>query len=98
MGKKKKKPPDLKPDLEKFLPEEKRKYVTYAKGALLYGVDKSTFARWAKSANATMRWKTQLLVDLDILNEYLQREKTTTKKSVYMRIVLTVKLQKRMKH
>lgn len=75
MEKKKKKPPDFTLDLEQFLPEEKRKYVTYTKGALLYGVEKWTFARWAKSANATLRWKTLLLVDLNILNEYLQREK-----------------------
>ena len=75
MGKKKKKPPDFKPDLEKLLPEEKRKYVTYEAGAQVYEVGKWTIAEWAKNAGATLQWKRRIVVDLDFLDEYLQREK-----------------------
>ena len=75
MGKKKKKPPDFKPDLEKLLPEEKRKYVTYETGAQIYKVGKWTFAEWAKNADAAFKWKKWMVVDLEILDEYLKREK-----------------------
>lgn len=71
MRKRKKKPPDL----EKFLPGEKRKYVTYETGAQTYKVGKWTFAEWAKNADAAFKWKKWMVVDLEILDEYLKREK-----------------------
>ena len=62
------------PELDVYLPEGKRRYVTYQIGAEQYEVEVWTFTQWAKAAGATRPWKRRIVVDLDILDAYLQKE------------------------
>ena len=62
------------PVLDLYLPEGKRRYVTYQIGAEQYEVEVWTFSQWAKAAGATQSWKRRIVVDLDILDAYLQKE------------------------
>ena len=76
MGKKKN--PILKPELERYMLGEKPRLVTYKTGAALYGVEIWKFTEWARSAKATRKWKRWIVVDLNILDEYMQRENLKT--------------------
>lgn len=61
------------PKLDVYLPEGKKRYVTYQIGAEQYEVEVWTFSQWAKAAGATQSWKRRIVVDLDILDAYLQK-------------------------
>lgn len=74
MGRKKKQTV-LKPELDDYIENEKKKrYATYKSGAELYGVGPWTFSEWAKKAGATINQRKWIIVDLDILDEYLEKE------------------------
>lgn len=69
-----------KPELDKFMTKKKKAYATHKKGAEKYGVEIWTFRKWAKDAGAILKWKDLFIVDLEILDGYLQREQVKTPK------------------
>lgn len=68
MGKKRKQVPEL----EKMVREKRKKYVRYEEGAQLYSMGLHTFQQLAKEAGAIYRIKRIVLVNLDILDEYME--------------------------
>lgn len=60
------------PNLEQFLEGKKRKYVTYRQGAKLYDLNYYTFVKIARAAKANFQIKKNVIVDLEILDEYLE--------------------------
>ena len=74
MGRKKKQV-ILEPELDEYIETGKKKrYATYSSGAKQYGVGPWTFAEWTKKAGATITQRKWIIVDLDILDEYLEKE------------------------
>ena len=62
------------PDLEKFLEGKKRKYTSYAEGARIFSMSYYTFISLAKAAGANMRIKKNVVVDLEAIEEYLEKQ------------------------
>lgn len=61
------------PDLEQFLTEEtKHKFVTYAEGARMYSLKYWTFVRLAQDAGANWTLRKTAMVDLIVLDQYLE--------------------------
>ena len=61
------------PDLEKYLEGKKRKYTSYAEGARIFSMSYYTFISLAKAAGANMRIKKNVVVDLEAIEEYLEK-------------------------
>ena len=59
------------PDLSKYLSSRKR-IVTYAEGAKMYGMGINRFTKLAKEANANRIVKRTAIVFLDTLDDYLK--------------------------
>lgn len=59
------------PDLDKYLSGRKRHYVTYFEGARLYQLPYQTFVRLAKSAKANLRVRKTVIIDVDLIEQYL---------------------------
>ena len=62
------------PDLEKYLEGKKRKYTSYAEGARIFSMSYYTFISLAKAAGANMRIKKNVVVDLEAIEEYLEKQ------------------------
>lgn len=60
------------PDLEKLVKEGRKKFVRYEEGAMLYSMGVHTFQQLAKDARAVYRVKRIVLVNLDLIDEYLE--------------------------
>ena len=60
------------PDLDKYLEGRRRKYTTYAQGAKLYSMHYYAFVKLAKEAGANIKIKKKVLIDLDILERYVE--------------------------
>jgi hypothetical protein len=50
-----------------------KKYVRYKEGAALFSVSQSTFEQWAKEAGAIVKKEKAVLVNLEILDKYLDQ-------------------------
>ena len=59
------------PELEKLLAGKKKKYVRYEEGAVLYS-GKNSFRQVAQDAHAIVRLKRIALVNVEVLDEYLE--------------------------
>ena len=59
-------------DLDQRVIERKKKYVRYQEGAELYSMGVNTFREVARDAKATVRIKGIVLVNIEILEEYLE--------------------------
>lgn len=59
------------PDLEKYLEGRKHRYATYQDGAIMYSLPYWTFVNFAKQAGATWALRKTAMVDLNILDQYL---------------------------
>lgn len=59
--------------LETQVQNGNKRFVRYAEGAALYSLGLHTFQEIAKEANAVYKVKRCVLVNLDILNEYLEK-------------------------
>ena len=57
---------------EKMVRERRKKFVRYDEGAQLYSMGLHTFQNLAKDAGAIYRVKRVVLVNLDIIDEYLE--------------------------
>ena len=60
------------PDLEKMVRDKRKKFVRYEEGAKLYSMGIHTFQQLAKDAGAVYHVKRVVLVNLDIIDEYLE--------------------------
>ena len=60
------------PDLERFLEGRKRKFVTYAQGARIYSLNYYSFVKLAKAAKANIQIKKNVVIDLEMVEEYLE--------------------------
>lgn len=61
--------------LEAQVQNGNKRFVRYAEGAALYSLGLHTFQKIAKEANAVYKVKRCVLVNLDIVNEYLERHR-----------------------
>ena len=61
------------PELEKILAKKKKRYVGYEEGMALYSMRKISFRKLAQEAHALLRIKKMAIVDLDILDDYLEQ-------------------------
>ena len=60
------------PDLSKYLINRKRRLVTYYQGYRLYSMNFRDFMKLVKEADAGLPVRKQVIVDLDILDTYLE--------------------------
>ena len=60
------------PDLDRFLEGRGRKFVTYQEGSDLYGIPYYSFVRLAKEAGANIRIKKKVVIDLELVEKYLE--------------------------
>ena len=52
--------------------KQKKKYVRYKDGAEMYGMGITSFMRWAKEAKAVYKIRNIALVNIEILDEYME--------------------------
>ena len=60
------------PELEKLVQVGRKKFVRYEEGAMLYSMGVHTFQQLAKDARAVYHVKRIVLVNLDLIDEYLE--------------------------
>lgn len=60
------------PELEKLVQVGRKKFVRYEEGAMLYSMGIHTFQQLAKDARAVYHVKRIVLVNLDLIDEYLE--------------------------
>ena len=77
------------PDLDRFLEGKKRTFVSYAEGARIYSMNYYSFVTLAKAAKANIRIKKNVVIDLDAIEEYL--EKRSELKRVFLLIDFRLK-------
>ena len=66
------------PEMEKMLQYGRKKFVRYDEGAKIYSMGLHTFQDLAKEAGAIYRIKREVLVNTDIIDEYLENFLTST--------------------
>ena len=60
------------PNLDKYVDDKKRRYTSYAGGARIYSMSYYTFIKLAKEAGANVKIKKNVVVDLDVLEKYIE--------------------------
>jgi len=60
------------PDLDKYVDDKKRRYTSYVGGARIYSMSYYTFIKLAKEAGANVKIKKNVVVDLDVLEKYIE--------------------------
>lgn len=60
------------PDLDRFIDEQKRNFVSYAQGARMYSMNYYSFVKLAKEARANIRIKKNVVIDLELIEKYLE--------------------------
>lgn len=60
------------PELEKMVRDKRKKFVRYEEGAQLYSMGFHTFQQLAKDAKAVYHVKGVVLVNVEIIDEYLE--------------------------
>lgn len=62
------------PDLEKYINDQNRKrFIQYSEGAKQFGMRYWTFVRFCKRAGAVITLRKTAIVDLDILEDYIEK-------------------------
>lgn len=59
------------PDLDKHLKKRGRKLVSYKEGAEIYGIPYYSFVRLAKEAGANYMLRKSVVIDIDIIEQFL---------------------------
>ena len=62
------------PDLDKYLVGRKKRFTTYGAGAGMYSMNYYSFVKLVKEAGANIRIRKNVIVDLDILDAYLEKK------------------------
>ena len=65
------------PDLDRFLEGRGRKFVTYIEGSNLYGIPCYSFVRLAKEAGANITLRKSAIVDVGVIEKYLEEHPDT---------------------
>lgn len=60
------------PDLDRYLGDRGRRLVSYAEGAALYEIPYYSFVRLAKEAGANYTLRKAVIVDVDLIEQYLE--------------------------
>lgn len=60
------------PDLDRYIVGKKRRFTTYTRGAAMYSLNYYTFVKLVKEACANLQIKKKVIIDLDILDAYLE--------------------------
>ena len=63
---------DVKPEGRQKIPQSRKKFVRYAEWAELYSMSQKRFEKLAKEANAIYKLNRMVLVNMDIIDEYLE--------------------------
>lgn len=61
------------PDLDCYLEGRKRKFVSYAEGAKIYSINYYSFVKLAKAAKANIQIKKNVIIDLEMVEEFLEK-------------------------
>ncbi|MBO4703081.1 MAG: hypothetical protein J5625_10535 [Lachnospiraceae bacterium] len=61
------------PDLDKYVKGPRKRYTTYELGASQYSLNYYTFRKLVRMAGANIKIRKNVLIDLDILEEYLEK-------------------------
>jgi len=69
------------PDLRKYLKEGGRRIVTYDEGARMYSMPRKDFVTLAKAEKANFLVKRWALVNLEMLDEYIENHKEVNDES-----------------
>ena len=76
------------PDLDQYLQGRKRKFTTYALGASMYSMNYYSFITLAKKAGANIQIKKKVVVDLDVLEKYIEEQfREDSEENVYQKKV-----------
>lgn len=59
-------------ELKKMVNGRVKKFVSLEEGAAIYSVGKHTFREMARDAHATYRIKRRILVNLEMMDEYME--------------------------
>ena len=65
------------PDLDRYLAGRERKLVTYKEGADMYGIPYYSFVRLAKEAGANITLRKNAIIDVDVIEKYLEEHPDT---------------------
>lgn len=60
------------PDLDRYIEGKKRNFVSYAQGARMYSMNYYSFVTLAKAAGANIRIKKNVVIDLEMIEKYLE--------------------------
>ena len=63
------------PDLDRYLGDNMKRYVTYRQASIIYSVPYYAFVKMAKEANACWKIRKTVIVDLDRFDAYLETMK-----------------------
>ena len=63
------------PDLDRYLGQNTKRYVTYGQAALIYSIPYYAFVNAAKEANACWKIRKTVIVDLDKFEAYVETMK-----------------------
>ncbi|MCR5768581.1 MAG: hypothetical protein K6G45_08840 [Lachnospiraceae bacterium] len=61
------------PDLDRYIDGQKRMFVTYAQGARMYSMNYYSFVTLAKEAGANIKIKKKVVIDLEMIEKYLEK-------------------------
>ena len=60
------------PDLDLLIEDKKRNFISYAQGAKMFSMNYYSFVKLAKEAGANIRIKKKVVIDLELVEKYLE--------------------------
>ena len=66
------------PDLDRFIDDKKRNFISYAQGARMFSMNYYSFVKLAKEAGANIRIKKKVVIDLELIEKYLENNNEST--------------------
>ena len=60
------------PNLDQYIDEQKRTFISYVQGAQMYSMNYYSFVKLAKEAGANIRIKKKVVIDLELIEKYLE--------------------------
>lgn len=75
------------PNLDKYLENKGRKLVSYAEGAKIYGIPYYSFVRLAKEAGANYTLRKSTVIDVDLIERYLDENPEVALRVLSVRVV-----------
>lgn len=66
------------PDLDHLIEDKKRNFISYAQGAKMFSMNYYSFVKLAKEAGANIRIKKKVVIDLELVEKYLENNNEST--------------------